>query len=180
MKARCQICGEWFAEVSTSFLSYPLTGAMFKSKDPFHDFPAPFPPHVTWEDFRCPYGNHRPLIKDDEIQTDQGLITLKKDGSSAHVPLPGAAPVFVDREIHIFTEQTTVEMAETMDRKNWSTERTVKKREPVKKSTKDVHVRSVREGIQDGKGKGRLRCESCGKEFDKEINLNRHKRMAHK
>jgi hypothetical protein len=147
MKLRCQICFEWIATVSKT-LAYPMNGMMFTSVDPHHGFPAPFPDSATWEYMRCPYGNHRPMIKDDEIQTDEGLISAK------------------------------------IKREDFSTERTVKKREPIKKNTEDLHVRGVQQGIQDRKGKGRLpeasRCEICGKEFDKEINLSRHKRMAHK
>jgi hypothetical protein len=153
MKVKCEICFEFIAEVSRSFLSYPMTGAMFKSPDTHHGVEPPFLVQQTWEDFRCPYGNHRPFIKDDEIQTDEGLISVK------------------------------------IKREDLSTERTVKKREPIKKNTEDLHVRGVQQGIQDGKGKGRVpgkgktevfTCEICGKEFDKEINLSRHKRMAHK
>jgi hypothetical protein len=154
MKLRCQICFEWIAEVDKKTLAYPMNGTMFTSVDPHHGFPAPFPASATWEHMRCPYGSHRPFIKDDEIQTDEGLIAVK-----------------------------------TVKREDFSTERTVKKREPIKKNTEDVHVRGVQQGIQDRKGKGRVpgkskaevfTCETCEKEFDKEINLSRHKRMAHK
>jgi hypothetical protein len=165
MRVRCQICFEWISEASRSFLSYPMTGAMFKSPDTHHGVEPPFLVQQTWEDFRCPYGNHRPFIKDDEIQTDEGLITLPRDGSSL---------VYKKPEIK---------------REDISTERTVKKRELIKEDAEDVHVRGVRQGIQDSKGKGRVpgkgkaevfTCETCEKEFDKEINLNRHKRMAHR
>lgn len=86
MKVQCQICFEWIAEVSKSDLSYPTTGAMFKSIDSHHGYPDPFPHNLTWEDFKCPYGQHRPFIKDNEIMTDQGIITLEKDGSPIQAP----------------------------------------------------------------------------------------------
>jgi hypothetical protein len=88
----------------------------------------------VWEDFRCPYGPHRPMIKDDEIQTDEGLISAK------------------------------------IKREDFSTERTVKKRGPIKDGT----------GSKKESSKKGYACETCQKEFEKEINLSRHKRMAHK
>jgi hypothetical protein len=153
MKLRCQICFEWISEVDKKALAYPMNGTMFTSVDPHHGFEPPFTPAQVWDDFRCPYGPHRPMIKDDEIQTDEGLISAK------------------------------------IKREDFSTERTVKKREPIKKNTEDLHVRGVQQGIQDRKGKGRVpgkskaevfTCETCQKEFKEEINLSRHKRMAHK
>jgi hypothetical protein len=150
MKLRCQICFEFIATVDKVKLAYPMYGFMFTSVDPHHGMPDPFPPSAEWEHFKCPYGTHRPMISDNEIQTDEGLITVKQ----------------------------------LIKREDISTERTVKTRESVKKNTEDVPVRGVREGIQDGKGKGRMpeafACETCGKEFSKEINLKRHKVMAHK
>jgi hypothetical protein len=181
MRVRCQICFEWIAEVSRSFLSYPMTGAMFKSPDTHHGVEPPFPVSATWEHMRCPYGAHRPFIKDDEIQTDEGMITLPKDGSRLVYK--------VEREILTATAPPPLKMTKALNRKDFSTERTVKKRELIKEDAEDVHVRGVRQGIQDSKGKGRVpgkgkaevfTCETCEKEFDKEINLNRHKRMAHK
>jgi hypothetical protein len=76
MKLRCQICGEWIGAVDKKSLAYPMNGTMFTSVDPHHGFEPPFTPAQVWEDFRCPYGPHRPMIKDNEIQTDEGLILL--------------------------------------------------------------------------------------------------------
>jgi hypothetical protein len=134
MKLRCQICFEWISEVDKKALAYPMNGTMFKSVDTHHGIAPPFTPALVWEDFRCPYGPHRPMIKDDEIQTDEGLISAK------------------------------------IKREDFSTERTVKKRGPIKDGT----------GSKKESSKKGYACETCQKEFEKEINLSRHKRMAHK
>jgi hypothetical protein len=83
MRVQCEICFEFIAQASQSFLSYPMTGAMFTSIDPFHGMPDPFPASLHWDDFRCPYGAHRPFTQDDMIMTDEGAIVLPRDGSKA-------------------------------------------------------------------------------------------------
>jgi len=95
MKAICQICGELFAEVSIErskggdvipSLRYPLTGAMFGSPDPYHGVPAPFEPSAEWQFMMCPYGRiHRPMVQDDLVRTEQGMVRLPKDGSPAFI-----------------------------------------------------------------------------------------------
>jgi hypothetical protein len=95
MKAICQICGELFAEVSIEgskagnaipSLRYPLTGAMFGSPDPYHGVPAPFDPSAEWQFMMCPYGRiHRPMVQDDLVRTEQGMVRLPKDGSPAFI-----------------------------------------------------------------------------------------------
>lgn len=89
MKVICQICQEHIA--NTGELSLPLKGSMFLSPDLVHDFPAPFDPGDTWETMRCPYGRiylengqqggHRPFLKDHEVLTEEGLITVTGDGA---------------------------------------------------------------------------------------------------
>jgi hypothetical protein len=152
MKLRCQICFEWISEVDKKALAYPMNGTMFKSVDTHHGIAPPFTPAQVWEDFRCPYGPHRPMIKDDEIQTDEGLIVVTVRGVLVATPTP------------------PIEMSEQMDRKDFNTERTVKKRGPIKDGT----------GSKKESSKKGYACETCQKEFEKEINLSRHKRMAHK
>ena len=81
MKARCQLCGEVYAEVDLVTLRHPIKGSMFKSPDPAHEFPEPFAPELDWEYMRCPYGRtHRPMIEGTGILTDQGMIRIPPDG----------------------------------------------------------------------------------------------------
>jgi hypothetical protein len=150
MKLRCQICFEWIGTVDNETLAYPMRGFMFKSVDPHHGYEPPFPAGAEWEDFRCTHGPHRPMIKDNEIQTDEGMISVThvpREAQGARGPL------------------ATVGAAAVLKREDISTERTVKNREPIKIGTER------KEGYA---------CETCQKEFQKEINLRRHKVMAHK
>lgn len=87
MKVQCEICFEWIAIIEKGFFSYPMTGAMFQSIDPHHGFPPPFPTSATWEDFRCPYGQHRPFIRQDSVLTDQGRVDLELDGSPLKIKM---------------------------------------------------------------------------------------------
>ncbi len=68
----CQVCFEKIAIADTKELSVPIRGSMFKSKDPGHGHPDPFPPAVEWQFMKCPYGNHRPFYVDDVIPYDSG------------------------------------------------------------------------------------------------------------
>lgn len=79
----CQICSERIAVVDTERLSYPMIGAMFQSPDPAHGYPDPFAPSLDWEAMRCPYGPHRPFLRDDQILTPAGLINLPQETQPA-------------------------------------------------------------------------------------------------
>lgn len=86
MKARCQICGEVYAEVDTETLRHPIRGHMFLSPDPAHEFPEPFAPDLDWEFMRCPYGRiHRPMIEGTGILTEHGMVRIPKDGEPAYL-----------------------------------------------------------------------------------------------
>ena len=161
MKLRCQICGEWIAVVDEKALAYPMRGSMFKSVDPHHGVEAPFPPSADWEFMKCPWGPHRPMIKDNEIATDQGVIVVWPKERD----LTPGKKYKVDATIDKDGARATIKEV---------------KSESIKDGTEDVRVRGVQQGVQDGKGAGRVSCEICGKEYDKEINLSRHKSMAHK
>lgn len=85
-KAICQICGYEFAAVNLNTLSFPLDGRMFLSPDPTHGVPDPIPPGTPWVDFRCPIGRtHRPIIRDNRIWTDEGMVIIPRDGSPAYI-----------------------------------------------------------------------------------------------
>lgn len=58
----CEICSETIAIFDVKDLSMPVMGNMFKSKDPEHGLPDPFPADITWEHMYCPYCNNRPFI----------------------------------------------------------------------------------------------------------------------
>jgi hypothetical protein len=96
MKAICQLCDYEYAEVALDALRYPMTGAMFKSPDEFHGIEAPFDASIGWELFRCPMGRaHRPMVQDDLIRTDQGMVSIPRDGGGAFID--DDAPKGVDR-----------------------------------------------------------------------------------
>lgn len=147
MKLRCQICGEWIAVVDEKALAYPMRGSMFKSVDPHHGVEAPFPPSADWEFMKCPWGPHRPMIKDNEIATDQGVIVVWPKERD----LTPGKKYKVDATIDKDGARATIKEV---------------KSEPTKE-------RAARKSKV-------FTCEVCGKEYDKEINLSRHKSMAHK
>jgi hypothetical protein len=98
LKVVCEICGEVIAEVDTGFLSFPMTGAMFKSPDTHHQVPDPFDSRQTWEDFRCPFGrSHRPMIK------PNALLLMSATGQKQLIELPedGTPPRIVAKPISI-------------------------------------------------------------------------------
>jgi hypothetical protein len=171
MRCKCDICFEWIAEVSRSFLSFPMTGAMFRSPDPHHGFPDPFPVSSHWDDMRCPYGNHRPFINPDSITTDEGVLILPVDGSRSMFLGESKEPLITKLGELIADDLKEI----------YNTERKIKIKEvqDERKTTGEL-----RDGRQEGKkAKGREEkhtCEVCKKEFEKEINLKRHARMAHK
>jgi hypothetical protein len=79
---KCDLCGENIAKTSEEAVSYPMTGAMFRSPDSEHGLPDPFDTALSWEDFRCPYGRtHRPFISRDILSTNLGNYRVAKDGN---------------------------------------------------------------------------------------------------
>jgi len=100
MRLICEICGEMIGEISLEgtasipaspgdvngkpaieALRRPIKGSMVGSPDPFHGFPAPFDPSVTWEFMFCPYSNHthRPFTATEEpkqLLTHKGMIDI--------------------------------------------------------------------------------------------------------
>lgn len=84
MKVICQICKEIIAEIKdVSAIKLPLKGAMFASPDEMHGIIPPFFPNFEWEDFRCPHGQHRPMIWRDKILTSEGILNVPKNGDPA-------------------------------------------------------------------------------------------------
>lgn len=149
MKALCQICGEVYAIVNIDTLRYPLTGAMFGSPDPFHGAPAPFAASLDWTFMRCPYGRiHRPMVQDDIVITDQGVVRLPKDGGAAFIDPTTTAEVdrhsIGDRVIQVSDED-----AERVTRA----------------------AISIGESRQPG-----FVCPTCGKECKNAFGLTGHKR----
>lgn len=65
-------------------VSYPLTGKMFLSPDPFHEIPPPFLPELDWDNFHCPFGGHRPMTHRDKILTSEGVLNVPMDGSEPY------------------------------------------------------------------------------------------------
>jgi hypothetical protein len=171
MKVRCDICFETIAEVSRSFLSFPMTGAMFKSPDPHHGFSDPFPTSAHWDDFRCPYGNHRPFINIDSIMTDEGVLVLPLDGSKSHFQF--------EEQVK---EPLTTPMADLINTTNKYIVGINKQKKEVQDERKTTgELRDGRKESKEAKGREEKHtCEVCKKEFEKEINLKRHARMAHK
>jgi len=76
MKIVCQICNEHISNADPLTLHLPMSGAMFASPDPWHGFAPPFPAGTEWLDMKCPYGNHRPFITEDEVLTEDGIYKL--------------------------------------------------------------------------------------------------------
>jgi len=78
---KCDLCGEVIAKTTEEALSFPMTGAMFKSPDQDHGIPDPFDVSLSWEELRCPYGRtHRPFISQDAISTTTGRYRVAKNG----------------------------------------------------------------------------------------------------
>jgi hypothetical protein len=168
MKAKCQICDEFYAEVDLKTLRYPLAGSMFGSPDPVHGFDAPFDPSIEWEYMRCPYGRmHRPMVNDDAVLTEKGLVRLPRDGSPAYIDKDSTGEVdrscIVDRAI-----QVPDDVAERMARSAL----TIKSETPIK----GIHLYEVKIDPD----KSAFICAACGKSFDTKRQLMGHKGGAHR
>lgn len=81
LQVKCEICQEIIGNIDTGIVRYPLTGNMFLSKDPWHGVPPPFPGDVRWEDFRCPYCRHNPIIDTHQILTSAGYLGINDGGA---------------------------------------------------------------------------------------------------
>lgn len=182
MRAFCQICGEFYSEVSIEGVSegggiraiaplrYPLTGVMFGSSDPFHGVPPPFDPSLTWEFMRCIYGRiHRPMVQDDLILTHKGMVRLPKDGSQAY--LDPTASSEVDRDsISDRVMQVPDDVAERMAR------------ETIGRQINTDIVQSIadEESESEEKPKECFQCPACKRSFDTRRQLNGHIGGAHR
>jgi len=99
MKLICHICKHEIAEIRDP--GFPLSGAMFVSKDPFHGVPAPWSPVVDWESMYCPMCHFRafPVPVDGlfELTTDEGTLAVSEVGVVLLAPeaLVEVAPVEV-------------------------------------------------------------------------------------
>lgn len=86
MKLLCVICGYEIAEIRDP--DYPITGAMFTSKDPKHKVPAPWSPVLTWEHMWCPMCHkramHPPVDGTITLRTNIGNIVLPQKTASLH------------------------------------------------------------------------------------------------
>jgi len=56
---------------------------MFGSPDAAHGVPPPFNPELLWEQFRCPFGPHRPIMLPERILTDLGYVEITAAGAVA-------------------------------------------------------------------------------------------------
>ena len=88
----CEICRMPIGKFNPKEVTLPIKGSMFKSIDPAHGFPPPFPDEVDWINARCPYGprrpeqgidGHRPFFNfeehKDEILTPHGYYKIGSD-----------------------------------------------------------------------------------------------------
>lgn len=171
MKVICQICGEKIGDTHLRDLRYPMTGAMFTTMDPVHQVPPPFHWSLTWEDFRCPYGRmHRPMVVDNQVLTDEGIVVLPRDGDQAYIDPRASTEVgresIADRVIRISDED-----AERIARE------TIKQESGNGKAEEEQRKQEDEQSVE---GKAEIPCPVCGKGFENELNMKRHQRMAHK
>jgi hypothetical protein len=78
----CEFCREPIAQFKPEDLKMPITSLMFKSVDPHHKFPLPFPmledrpETIAWEAARCPFCRLRPFNERDKVKTKHGYFTV--------------------------------------------------------------------------------------------------------
>jgi len=168
------LCSEVYAIVNLETLRYPLTGAMFGSPDKFHGTPAPFDPSLDWEFFRCPHGRiHRPMVQDDIVLTDEGMVRIPKDGGTPFIDPTASGEV--DRDsISDRVLQVSDEEAERQVRRRRIDEfcEAVKGTLPLR--TEEDGPVSTTEPFEA------FPCPTCGKEFDTERQLKGHIGGKHK
>ena len=79
---QCEICREIIGFFDPKDLAIPITGSMFKSKDPEHGLPDPFwtAVELDWREMRCPYCSNRPFVFDAEKQPNGPDRVLTPEG----------------------------------------------------------------------------------------------------
>ncbi len=70
MKLVCEICYSYIGNVDKSKFRHPIRGDMFTPTYPKRGLPPPFDQRQSWEDFRCPICNTRPIIKPGRVMID--------------------------------------------------------------------------------------------------------------
>jgi hypothetical protein len=106
----CAICFERISQADPDELCVPLMGSMFKSPDPHHGVPDPFPPDQTWEDFKCPVCRHRPFIDPGQVLTrvEDSIGELFEPMFLDYCGLQRASKDFDEQMIHIEPETANV------------------------------------------------------------------------
>jgi len=171
VKVICQICAEEIGDTHLRDLRYPMSGAMFTTLDPVHGMPPPFDASLDWENFRCPYGRmHRPMVADNQVLTDEGIVVLPRDGGQAYIDPRANTEVgrdsIADRMIQVSDEDAERIARETIKQESGNGKAEEEQREP--------------EDDQPGEGKAETPCPECGKGFENELNMKRHQKMAHR
>ena len=179
-KVICQICDEVIALAQVDALSYPFNGSMFRTPDPAHDVPAPFHPSLEWADFRCPHGrNHRPIVKDDRIWTDEGMLVLPRDGS---FPYLTDEPNVIDRDsIYDRVIMMPDDDAERLVREQMSKSKgdnDVQTDRENEETTDEEPVEKPQKEIADLNNTSWI-CPACGKGFKTQQALAAHIGKAH-
>ena len=183
-KAICQICGEVFAVVKPYTLSYPLDGGMFLSPDSAHGVAAPFFPGTPWEDFRCPYGRtHRPMVKDNEIWTDEGMLIIPKDGSPSYIDKERSNEVgresIIDRCTTVSDEEAEILARKELDKGKMIDEQTNGEDATAPDAKPVEEDKEVEEGEQANPAMTAYVCRFCGKTFKTQQALAAHIGKAH-
>ncbi len=71
----CQICSSLIATASQDVLASPIHGSMFGVPYPERmDESEKLLPNTEWEFLKCPVCGHRPFLKPDMVQTDDGKM----------------------------------------------------------------------------------------------------------
>lgn len=70
--AVCDVCGHELGVFDPLKVHLPLRGDMFRSIDPFHGWPDPFPASVDWRYMECPRCTMRPFEDESVIKDKQG------------------------------------------------------------------------------------------------------------
>jgi len=66
------VCGHELGMFDPEQAHLPLRGEMFRSRDPHHGWPAPFPASVDWRHMECPRCTLRPFNREDMITDSRG------------------------------------------------------------------------------------------------------------
>lgn len=159
----CEICRMPIGKFNPKDVKLPIKGSMFKSIDPAHGFPPPFPDEVDWIDARCPYGprrpeqgidGHRPFFNfeehKDEILTPDGYYKIGSDD--------------------IPREKTLSELRQEEINRRWAEyeEKLIQREENTQK---------IEEWKNEEFPESLPQCPICGKEFSTVKGLNAHMRV---